>query len=148
MLEDVAKRVAVKVPQGIRDGERIRIRDGVRTYIIPVILNGDGIHTLERDGTMMREITLTGSSLRNGGQMEVMTPYGSVKLTIAPNSEEGCYWTVNGWGYPHGVGASTRGDLVITARNGDAVRRSDAGAQVDPYHRRTSGRETGRGDGS
>ena len=117
-------------------------------YLIPVILNGDGFHTLADDGTMMREIILTESSLRNGGQIEVMTPYGSVKLTIAPNSEEGFYWTVKGWGYPQRVGASTRGDLVITARNGDAVRRSDAGARANSHGRRTGGRETGRRDSS
>ena len=148
VLQDVSKRVAVEVPKGIRDGHRIRITVGARVYLIPVILNGDGFHTLERDGTMMREIILTESSLRNGGQIEVVTPYGSVKLTIAPNSEEGYYWTVKGWGYPQGVGASTRGDLVITARNGDAVRRSDAGARANSHGRRTGGRETGRRDSS
>ena len=148
VLQDVSKRVAVKVPQGIRDGHRIRITAGERVYLIPVILNGDGFHSLADDGTMMREIILTESSLRNGGQIEMMTPYGSVKLTIAPNSEEGFYWTVKGWGYPQRVGASTRGDLVITARNGDAVRRSDAGARANSHGRRTGGRETGRRDSS
>ena len=144
VLQDTAKRVAVKVPPGIRDGGRIRIRDGGRTYVIPVILSGDGVHTLDRDGSMTREITLTDSSLRNGGDIEVTTPYGLVKLNIVPNSGEGYYWTVTGWGYPEWVGASSRGDLVIVARNGDAVRGRDAGSRANSDGRRTSSGGSGR----
>ena len=67
VLQDTRKRVAVKVPQGIRDGQKIRIKDGLQTYIIPVILTGDGIHTLEHQGTLRRQETLPKTLMANGG---------------------------------------------------------------------------------
>ena len=75
-LPDTTGQAAVKIPPGVRDGDRITIRDGASIYLIPVRLTGDGIHALDGDGTLRREVTLTGAGIRNGGQIQVTTPYG------------------------------------------------------------------------
>ena len=116
----------MKVPPGIKDGQRIRIKDGSQIYLIPVLLHGDGVHTLEQDGTLRREITCTESGIRNGGQIQVITPYGPISLNISPNTPYGSYWTVKEWGYPRGPRVPTRGDLIITVKSAEAASKNNA----------------------
>ncbi len=120
-LPHTAKNLAVTVPPGIQNGQKIKIQVGPQTYLIPVTLTGDGIHTLYSNGTLTREVPVTPSQLQNGGMKQVPTPYGPVTMEIPPNTPENASWTFSGWGYPLQPNSSQRGDLLITATTNQPV---------------------------
>ena len=122
-LPDTGKNVAVRIPAGIKDGQNIRITNGAQSYLVPVHLTKDGIHTLEDDGTLRRQLTIPAHDMRSGGQINLTTPYGPINLEIPKNSTGEVAWTIQRWGYPRTIDPGTRGNLIVTATSAEEGRK-------------------------
>jgi|SRR5919108_2632370 curved DNA-binding protein len=122
-VEVDGRRLEVKIPAGVRDGQRIKLRGGgVRgqaggthgDLVITVRVRPDP--RFERRGADLHtELPLTLTEALLGAEVPVPTPTGTVKLRIRPNTQNGQEIRVAGRGLPRGSG-SERGDLVVTTR--------------------------------
>ena len=107
------RRLQVKIPAGVADGAKIRLRDQGVTLTIKV--KPDPRFT--RNGTdLSTEIRLSLSEALLGGEVPVPTPTGSVKLRIRPNTQNGQVITIRGRGLPKRGKPNERGDLHVAVR--------------------------------
>ena len=107
------RRLQVKIPAGVADGAKIRLRDQGVTLTVKV--KPDPRFT--RDGAdLSTEIRLSLSEALLGGEVPVPTPTGSVKLRIRPNTQNGQVITIRGRGLPKRGKSGERGDLHVTVR--------------------------------
>jgi molecular chaperone DnaJ len=112
--------LAVAVPAGIHDGQRIRLRgEGhagdrgappgdayVQVQVAPlegVVRDGDDLVTLT-------ELTMTGAAL--GASIEVPTPEGPFSLDVEPGAQPGDVVRIRGRGMPS-LETGRRGDLLV-----------------------------------
>ncbi len=108
-----SRRLQVKIPAGVADGAKIRLRDQGVTLTVKV--KSDPRFT--RDGAdLSTEIRLSLSEALLGGEVPVPTPTGSVKLRIRPNTQNGQVITLRGRGLPKRGKPNERGDLHVTVR--------------------------------
>jgi molecular chaperone DnaJ len=116
-----AKKMTVKVPAGIDDGQTIS-RQGAGNaganggpagdLLITVIVRPHAV--FERDGTsilMEQEISFTQAAL--GAEVEVPTLDGKVKLTIPEGTQPGAVFRLKGKGVPY-LRGSGRGDQFVS----------------------------------
>jgi DnaJ-class molecular chaperone len=114
------KDVEVKIPQGIGDGQQIRLRgqglaggrDRAGDLLITISL---ARHPLfERDGADLRiELPITLYEAVLGGKVRVPTLDGAVELAIPPGTSAGRTFRLKGKGFPAKDGG---GDLLATVR--------------------------------
>jgi curved DNA-binding protein len=128
MVDVGGRRLQVKIPAGVRDGARIRLRGGVAAaagggqagdLLIHVRVKGDP--RFERQGADLHtEVQLTLAEALLGAEVPVPTPTGSVKLRIRPNTQNGQEIRLKGRGLPGRAGdkgdKAEKGDLVVRAR--------------------------------
>jgi len=118
------RRLQVKIPPGVADGAKIKLRGGgVRggsgtpgDLVITVRVTPDA--RFERRGAdLVTEVPLTLAEALLGAEVPVTTPTGSVKLRIRPNTQAGQEIHVKGRGLPrHGGRAGEKGDLIVRTR--------------------------------
>jgi curved DNA-binding protein len=120
MVDVDGRRLEVKIPPGVRDGARIRLRGG------GVRGGGQGQHgdlvinvrvvpdpRFERRGAdLVTDLPLTLAEALLGAEVRVPTPTGAVKLRIRPNTQNGQEIRLAGRGLPK-RGSSEKGDLVV-----------------------------------
>lgn len=123
MVDVDGRRLQVKIPAGVADGARIRLRGG------GVRGGGDGQHgdlvisvrvkpdpRFERRGAdLVTELPLTLAEALLGAEVRVPTPTGGVKLRIRPNTQNEQEIRLAGRGLPK-RGSSEKGDLVVRVR--------------------------------
>jgi curved DNA-binding protein len=122
MVDVEGRRLQVKIPAGVKDGARIKLRGGglrgtdagaAGDLLITVRVKPDP--RFERRGAdLVTEIPLTLSEALLGGEVPVPTPTGSVKLRIRPDTQNGQEIRVRGRGLPKQAGA--KGDLIVRTR--------------------------------
>jgi DnaJ-class molecular chaperone len=122
MVNVDGRRLQVKIPAGVADGARIKLRGGgVRggtegeagDLVITVRVKADP--QFERRGADLHvEVPITLAEALLGGEVRVPTPTGSVKLRIRPNTQNGQEIRVRGRGLPKRGGE--KGDLVVKTR--------------------------------
>jgi DnaJ-class molecular chaperone len=122
MVDVDGRRLQVKIPAGVNDGARIKLRGGgVRggdagsagDLVITVRVKPDP--RFERHGAdLTTELPLTLAEAMLGAEVPVPTPTGSVKLRIRPNTQNGQEIHVRGRGLPKRGGG--KGDLIVRAR--------------------------------
>jgi curved DNA-binding protein len=122
MVNVDGRRLQVKIPAGVADGARIKLRGGgVRggtegeagDLVITVRVKPDP--RFERRGADLHvEVPITLEEALLGGEVPVPTPTGSVKLRIRPNTQNGQEIRVRGRGLPKRGGE--KGDLVVKTR--------------------------------
>jgi curved DNA-binding protein len=124
MVNVDGRRIQVKIPAGVADGARIRLRGaGLRAgegsseagdLVVNVKVTPDP--RFERRGAdLVTELPLTLAQAMLGGEVRVPTPTGSVKLRIRPNTQNGQEIRLRGRGLPK-RGRSEKGDLVVRTR--------------------------------
>lgn len=123
MVDVDGRRLQVKIPPGVADGARIRLRGGglksgaqerAGDLVINVRVKPD--RRFERRGAdLVTELPLTLAEAMLGAEVRVPTPTGSVKLRIRPNTQNGQEIRLAGRGLPK-RGSSEKGDLVVRAR--------------------------------
>ncbi len=112
--------IRVNIPPGAESGKRIRVRGkgeaGLRggasgdLYIVPRIRPHPLLTRSGRDLTM--DLPITFGEAVHGGNVEVPTPSGSVKVKIPPGAQSGQRLRIKGKGVPS-HGAAPAGDLYL-----------------------------------
>jgi curved DNA-binding protein len=124
MVNVDGRRIQVKIPAGVADGARIRLRGaGLRAgegspdagdLVVYVKVTPDP--RFERRGAdLVTELPLTLAQAMLGGEVRVPTPTGSVRMRIRPNTQNGQEIRLRGRGLPK-RGGSEKGDLVVRTR--------------------------------
>ena len=121
MVDVDGRRLEVKIPPGVADGAKIKLRGGglranggsAGDLLITVRIAPDP--RFERRGADLHtELPITLAEALLGGEARVATPTGSVKLRIRPNTQNGQLIHIPGRGMPKRGGE--KGDLVVTTR--------------------------------
>ena len=122
MVDVDGRRLQVKIPPGVNDGQKIKLRGGglrgdqsgsAGDLVITVRVQPDP--RFERRGAdLLTELPLTLAEALLGGEVPVATPTGSAKLRIRPNTQNGQEIHVRGRGLPKRGGG--KGDLVVRTR--------------------------------
>ena len=108
-----SRRLQVKIPAGVAEGAKIRLRDQGVTLTVKV--KPDPRFT--RDGAdLSTTVPVTLAEALLGAEVPVPSLNGRVKLRIRPNTQNGQVITVRGRGLPKRGKSGERGDLHVTAR--------------------------------
>ena len=121
MVSVDGRRLQVKIPAGVADGAKIKLRGAVPgddqraagDLLINVRVKPDP--RFERRGAdLVTELPLTLAEAMLGGEVPVKTPTGTVKLRIRPNTQNGQEIHIRGRGLPKRGGE--KGDLIVRVR--------------------------------
>lgn len=118
----INKKLAVSIPAGIDDGERIAIRaqgcDGrnggpAGDLIISVMVKPHRI--FERDGyNLYCEVPITVAEATLGAEIDVPTLEGNQKFNIPEGTQPGTRFTLRQKGVPYVNNSGRRGDIIFT----------------------------------
>jgi curved DNA-binding protein len=122
MVEIDGRRLQVKIPPGVADGQRIKLAGaGVRgegragDLYLTVRVRPDP--RFKREGADLHtELPISLEEAMLGAEVPVPTPSGSVKLRIRANTQNGQQIRLRGRGLPKRADAGDKGDLVVTVR--------------------------------
>ncbi|GJQ36047.1 MAG: hypothetical protein JETCAE01_20570 [Anaerolineaceae bacterium] len=108
-------KVTVRIPAGVKTGSRVRVAgagpDGSDLYLLIQVEEDE---RFERDGSNLTTVsTLDVFTLILGGEAEVETPAGKVKLGIPPGTQPEQVFRLAGRGMPSVRDAKVKGDLYV-----------------------------------
>ncbi|HEX9609296.1 MAG TPA: J domain-containing protein [Candidatus Limnocylindria bacterium] len=110
------RRLQVKIPPGVSDGSRVRLRGAVDGGDLVINVRVEPDPRFVRDGADLHvELPLTLAEALLGAEVPVPTPTGSVKLRIRPNTQNAQEIHIAGRGLPKRSGGG-KGDLVVRTR--------------------------------
>ncbi|HEX6655995.1 MAG TPA: DnaJ C-terminal domain-containing protein [Candidatus Limnocylindria bacterium] len=122
MVDVEGRRLQVKIPPGVNDGQKIKLRGGglrggesgtAGDLVITIKVKPDP--RFERRGAdLLTALPLTLAEALLGAEVPVPTPTGSAKLRIRPNTQNDQEITLRGRGLPRRGGA--KGDLIVRVR--------------------------------
>ena len=120
MVDVGGRRLQVKIPAGVADGARIKLRGGGMSgngtsgdLYLTVRVKPDP--RFERVGADLRtELPISLEEALLGGEVPVPTPTGQVKLRLRPNTQNGQEIRLAGRGVPKRGGE--KGDLLVRVR--------------------------------
>jgi molecular chaperone DnaJ len=113
------KRYTVKIPAGVKDGTRIKLKGkgeagygGAPAGDLYVITRVELSKIYERRGDdLIVTVPVPYTTAALGGQVEAPTPDGAVKLKITQGTEDGKLLRIKGRGVPH-LNGEGRGDVL------------------------------------
>jgi molecular chaperone DnaJ len=117
------KRYTVKIPAGVKDGSRIRLRGkgeagygGAEAGDLYVVTRVAPSKTFERRGNdLVVEVPVSFTDAAMGANARVPTPYGPVTVKVKPGTTDGTMLRVKGKGAPKLKG-SGRGDVLARVK--------------------------------
>ncbi len=117
------KTIAVKIPAGIDNGQRIRVAGegeagyrGSQPGDLYLVMQVRPSKEFARDGyNLLKELPVSFTQAALGAKLLVKTLDGDIELKIPAGTQAGTVFKVKGKGVPH-VNGKGRGDLLITAR--------------------------------
>jgi len=121
MVSVDGRRLEARIPAGVSDGAKIRLRGAVKDpgggpagdVVIAVRVKPDP--RFERRGAdLVTELPLTLAEALLGAEVRVPLPAGSVKLRVRPNTQDGQEIRIAGRGLPKRGGE--KGDLIVRIR--------------------------------
>jgi molecular chaperone DnaJ len=123
--EQRTKRYTVKIPAGVKDGTRIKLKEkgeagfgGAPAGDLYVVTRVAESALFERRGAdLVVEVPITYPEAVLGATVEIPTPDGSrLSLKVAPGTEDGKLLRVRGHGAPKLAPATGKGDLLARLR--------------------------------
>ena len=143
------KRYTVKIPAGVKDGTRIKLKGkgeagfgGGANGDLYVVTRVSASELFERRGAdLVIEVPITYPEAALGATVEIPTPNGArLSLKVAPGTEDGKLLRVRGHGAPKLAPATGKGDLLARLRIVVPVKPAKAEreaienlAKADPY---------------
>ena len=114
-LQTNGRKLQVRIPAGVKTGSKVRVAgagpDGLDLYLIVNVTDED---KFERNGQdLYTTSTLSVFTLILGGETEVETPTGKVKLSIPAGTQADQVFRLAGRGMPHLKSPNTKGDLFV-----------------------------------
>jgi len=114
-LQSNKRKLQVRIPAGVKTGSKVRVAgagpEGLDLYLI---VNVTDENRFERDGQdLYTTSTLSVFTLILGGDTEVETPTGKVKLSIPAGTQTDQVFRLAGRGMPHLKNPNTKGDLFV-----------------------------------
>jgi curved DNA-binding protein len=118
LLETGGRRVQIKIPAGARTGTKVRVAggapDGADLYL-KVAVQGDS--RFERDGAdLYAPVSVDVFTAILGGEVEVQTMSGRVKLTIPAGTQSDQKIRIAGRGMPQLKNPQEKGDLFVQVK--------------------------------
>lgn len=118
VLEGGGRRVQVKIPVGAKTGTKVRVAGGAPSgadLYLKVTVQDDA--RFERDGdNLSAPVVVDVFTALLGGEVEVQTMSGNVKLTIPAGTQPEQLIRIAGRGMPHLKEPKTRGDLLVRVK--------------------------------
>jgi len=114
-LQTNGRKLQVRIPAGVKTGSKVRVAgagpEGLDLYLI---VNVTDENRFERDGQdLYTTSTLSVFTLILGGDTDVETPTGKVKLSIPAGTQTDQVFRLAGRGMPHLKNPNTKGDLFV-----------------------------------
>jgi len=114
-LQTTSRKLQVRIPAGVKTGSKVRVAgagpEGLDLYLIVNVTDED---RFERDGQdLYTTSTLSVFTLILGGDTDVETPTGKVKLSIPAGTQTDQVFRLAGRGMPHLKNPNTKGDLFV-----------------------------------
>ncbi|MHB8777383.1 MAG: DnaJ C-terminal domain-containing protein [Anaerolineales bacterium] len=114
-LQTNRRKLEVRIPAGVKTGSKVRVAgagpEGLDLYLI---LQVEEDKRFERDGyDLTTTSTVSVFTLILGGEANVETPAGKVKLSIPTGTQPDQVFRLAGRGMPHLKKANTKGDLFV-----------------------------------
>jgi curved DNA-binding protein len=114
-LHSNGKKLNVKIPAGVKTGSKVRVAgagpEGIDLYLV---INVQPDHRFEQDGSNLTTTsTVSVFTLILGGDAEVETPTGKVKLSIPAGTQPEQIFRLAGRGMPNVKDSKTKGDLYV-----------------------------------
>ncbi len=114
-LQSSGRKLQVRIPAGVKTGSKVRVAgagpEGLDLYLI---VNVTDENRFERDGQdLYTTSTLSVFTLILGGDADVETPTGKVKLSIPAGTQADQVFRLAGRGMPHLKNPNTKGDLFV-----------------------------------
>ena len=107
------KRYTVKIPAGVKDGTRIKLKGkGAAAGDLYVVTRVEPSKIYERRGDdLIVSVPVPYSTAALGGKVEVPTPEGAVQLSVPGGTEDGKLLRIKGRGAPR-LSGSGKGDVL------------------------------------
>jgi len=114
-LQSNGRKLQVRIPAGVKTGSKVRVAgagpEGLDLYLVVNVTDED---KFERNGQdLYTTSTLSIFTLILGGETEVETPTGKVKLSIPAGTQTDQVFRLAGRGMPHLKNPNTKGDLFV-----------------------------------
>ena len=114
-LQNESRRLEVKIPSGVKTGSKVRVANagpqGTDLYLIIEVADDP---RFERDGNDLKTTaTVDAFTAILGGEAEVETMAGKVKLSIPAGTQPEQVFRLAGRGMPHVKNRNEKGDLYV-----------------------------------
>ncbi len=114
-LQTNGRKLQVRIPAGVKTGSKVRVAgagpEGLDLYLMVNVTDED---KFERNGQdLYTTSALSIFTLILGGETDVETPTGKVKLSIPPGTQTDQVFRLAGRGMPHLKNPATKGDLYV-----------------------------------
>jgi curved DNA-binding protein len=114
-IQNNSRKVQVRIPPGVKTGSKVRVAgagpEGLDLYLVVQVAEDN---RFEREGyDLHTTVIVSVFTAVLGGEADVETPAGKVKLSIPPGTQPEQVFRLAGRGMPHLKGSNTKGDLYV-----------------------------------
>jgi DnaJ-class molecular chaperone len=108
------KRVQVRIPKGVREGQTLRLRPDGQEVLLKVKFLPHPLFKVSPNGDLSAELPVSYLDCILGGEAEISTLQGKTVVRIPPGTQNGAVLRLRGLGLPSANGKA--GDLFVTVK--------------------------------